>query len=117
MNFDNSSGTHPTLLRQLPCVHNHGDRTPVIRNGNTTFQLYHQFRRVADFKKQRHSSFRIFLLPFSAAKDEPLHIIQIYRFSMLVPSVRTLEQNLLLLQLVASPCLEYELHLVRVKRW
>ena len=111
--FENSSVTHPTLLRMLPCVQNHGDRTPTIRNGNTTFQLYDRFRRVADFKQQRHSSFRIFLLPFTASKDEPLHIFQIYRFSMLVPSTRTLEQNLLLQKFVVSPCLEYELHVVR----
>ena len=109
VNFDNSSGTRPTLLRMLPCVHNHGDRTPIIRNGNATFQLYHQFRRVANFKQQRHSSFRIFLLPLTASKDAPLHIFQIYRFSMLVPSTRTLEQNLL----CCFSMSEYELHLVR----
>ena len=111
-NFDNNSGILPTLLRMLPSVHD-GDRTPRIRNTKKTFQLYHQLRRVADFKQQRPSSFRTFLLPFTASKGEALHICQICRFSTLVSSIRTLEQNLPVLQLVVSPCHDYELLLVR----
>ena len=91
--FDNSSGIHPALLRMLPCVQDHGDRIPIIRNTKKTFQLYHQLRRVADFKQHRPSSFRIFLLPFIASKREALHICHICRFSMLVPSIRTLQQK------------------------
>ena len=58
-NLDNSFGIHSTLLRMLPCVRNRGNRTQIIRNTNKPFQLHHQFRRVADSKQQRPSSFRI----------------------------------------------------------
>ena len=86
----NNSGTHLIWLRVLSCAHNHGDRTPTIRNTEKK-KILLSMSTCRWFQSTATTAFLLsnLLPPSTTAKNETPHTRQICRFSKLVQPIRT----------------------------